>query len=251
MVHIYEQSRKVRSIVVASGVLALFAVLAVVIHQALREPVMEAAVRGDVAAVDRLTKLNPFLLNTTWPDSLSSDTLLSVAITNRQQKVALLLIGKGANVNAGGQAGTTPLHYAAEWGNTDVIGALLSAGAKVNTTNSVMETPAFAALFHGHEDAYRLLVRRGASPAPPLHVAASFGDLAGVRSALTHDPGGINSVLAHRTPLQHAAAHGHLAVVRYLLEQGAETDESTVTLAKESGNPDVVAMIRSHTALRK
>ena len=45
------------------------------------------------------------------------------------------LIKIGADIEAKNSEGNTPLHFAAQSGNTEVIMALLAAGADINATN--------------------------------------------------------------------------------------------------------------------
>src|SRR3989338_9268296 len=57
----------------------------------------------------------------------------------------------------------TPLHYAADFGKTEVISYLLSKGAKVDANDAYGITPLLAAVYEGHADAVRVLVKAGAS----------------------------------------------------------------------------------------
>ena len=61
----------------------------------------------------------------------SKPTLLdAVKAGNTEQVVDL--ISKGADVKLAGAQKATPLHYAAQQGNADIVGALLKAGADPN-----------------------------------------------------------------------------------------------------------------------
>jgi len=57
---------------------------------------------------------------------------------------------------------STPLHYAAWYGHTDAISALLDAGADINATNQDKSTPLVYAKYYERKDAVALLEARGA-----------------------------------------------------------------------------------------
>ena len=51
------------------------------------------------------------------------------------------LVGEGADLEALGNGGDTPLHYAAESGRRDVVEYLVSKGADIRAKNSHGTTP--------------------------------------------------------------------------------------------------------------
>eukprot|EP01120_Amphizonella_sp_Union-15-10_P003673 TRINITY_DN1408_c0_g2_i1.p1 TRINITY_DN1408_c0_g2~~TRINITY_DN1408_c0_g2_i1.p1 ORF type:complete len:130 (-),score=32.53 TRINITY_DN1408_c0_g2_i1:26-415(-) len=55
-----------------------------------------------------------------------------------------------------------PLHYAADMGQAAIIEYLISKGAKVNVTDAFGITPLLAAVYEGHTDAVKLLLKHGA-----------------------------------------------------------------------------------------
>ena len=58
--------------------------------------------------------------------------------------------------------GRMALHWAADYGQTEVIEYLISKGAKVNLPDKHGITPLLAAVWEGHLEAVGLLVRKGA-----------------------------------------------------------------------------------------
>jgi ankyrin repeat protein len=75
---------------------------------------------------------------------------LGSAINQRHTDIALVLIAKGASVNAPGYRGNTPLIDAAQSGEVEVVKALLKAGADPNLADSSGVTPlAWAAMVVG------------------------------------------------------------------------------------------------------
>ena len=70
-----------------------------------------------------------------------------------------LLVRSGAKVNAIGDMGYTPLHYAAMEGRLKVAEKLLALGADPKIRNEFGTTPAETALIHEHKDVAKLLKR--------------------------------------------------------------------------------------------
>ena len=60
--------------------------------------------------------------------------------------------------------GDTPLHIVATWGDAKAVGMLVRAGADVNAVGDLGSTPLYAAVLHGHVAAARPLLAAGASP---------------------------------------------------------------------------------------
>jgi ankyrin repeat protein len=56
------------------------------------------------------------------------------------------------------------LHWAAYWGNIDVVKLLLERNVDPNIKNKFGRTPLHMAAFWGHDDVVKLLLVRGADP---------------------------------------------------------------------------------------
>lgn len=63
-----------------------------------------------------------------------------------------------------GVAKRTPLHWASDFGKTEVIAYLLSKGAKVNAKDNYGITPLLAATYEGHTEAVKMLLEAKADP---------------------------------------------------------------------------------------
>ena len=94
----------------------------------------------------------------------------------------------------------------------------------------------------------------------PLYVAlgaaARYGKLDVIKKLIADDPNILNMEIDnYRTPLMEAAAHGHLLIVQYLIEQGCDLDravnhpgsidhnKSAVEFAEERGHKEIVKML--------
>ena len=93
------------------------------------------------------------------------ETPLHVAAYTNNRDIAELLILSGANLSArDGHYTGTPLHDAARMGHERLAGVLVQRGANVNARQMDGETPMRVALEAGHESlAQRLHLRYGAT----------------------------------------------------------------------------------------
>jgi ankyrin repeat protein len=145
------------------------------------------------------------------------------------------LDGEPALLDVRDRKGATPLHRAVAAGARRTVTLLLDRGADVHARHldgpgdaagyaPVDFEPIDVALFeHDRADfgMAQLLVERGA--AYDLTVAAACGDLVHVSAALDAAPARIHEARPHgRRPLSAAVAFGHDAIVRLLLDRGAD-----------------------------
>jgi ankyrin repeat protein len=119
-------------------------------------PIHEYAAAGNVAAVTQDLATNSSDLN--LPDD-AGRMPLHLAATHCHTDVVLLLLNKGAKVNAKAAGGATPLHLAAQAGCVDVVNLLLAKGAKVNARDDQKRTPLDRAA-QWHQDAVVQLLRQ-------------------------------------------------------------------------------------------
>jgi ankyrin repeat protein len=191
--------RALRSLGLASAALSVLLLTAAV--PTAEVPLVEAARRGDVAAVRTL------LQGGADPSAAQGDglTALHVAAETGNLEIARVLIAGKADIEAKSRiGGYTPLHLAAGAARAAVVDALLQAGADVRavtTTGGVTPLHLAAKALNG-EAAVRALIEAGA----PVDARESS---------------------AGQTPLMFAAGYGRVPSVRELLARGAGADLST------------------------
>ncbi|CAG5121279.1 unnamed protein product [Candidula unifasciata] len=84
---------------------------------------------------------------------------------------------EGVDVNKQYQ-GRFPLHYAADYGQTEVLEYLLSKGATIDATDKYGITPLLSAIFEGHTASVKLLLEKGANKSGKSPDGASYIDCA-------------------------------------------------------------------------
>ncbi|XP_069699766.1 ankyrin repeat and protein kinase domain-containing protein 1-like [Periplaneta americana] len=137
----------------------------------------------------------------------------------------------GADLEKADSEGRTPLHRAAERGDTRTVQVLLDAGCDVNAADPDGCTPLYLTAEKGHRDACRVLLAAGARLDmkerlygwTALHLAAYHGHRAVCQLLLAagarpNEPDDADLW----TPLHQAASEGHAPVVQLLLQHGAE-----------------------------
>lgn len=162
------------------------------------------------------------------------------------------LEGHGAFFDRVDKAGRTPLHWAAQSGQSTTCSHLLSS-QQVDRSAQDRDghTPLWYALLKGHLEIMELLLGAGADVEEsdrggqtPLSWAADGGIDAIIQKLVDHGAD-VNQVDADsRTPLYRAAFNGHATTASILIERGAR-----VNLASQSGwTPLMMAAERGHEA---
>jgi ankyrin repeat protein len=195
-------------------------------------------------------------------------TTLYMAVLHGYMPIIDWLRDRGADPNAPGPHGDTPLHLAISTDYTTdrrVVLALLSMGADVNAANEYGDTPLHRAAFHGRTDMVRLLLTNHAdvtrraqrgetallyAARPEGHPETVATLLEGGADANTPDAFGM-------TALHGAAMIGDTEVARVLIERGyANVNRQTLAgytplhVAAEAGKDDFVRFLLAHGADR-
>ena len=174
----------------------------------------------------------------------------------------------------------TPLHTAASTGHTEMVSALLKAGADPNAPTTLglgmlfSDTPLHTAADNGHMEMVSALLKAGADPnAPftlglgmlfshtPLNTAANNGHMEMVSALLKAgaDPNAPLTLglgmLSSETPLSTAARNGHTEVMSALLKAGADPNapltlglgmlisDTPLSMAADNGHTEVVSAL--------
>ena len=143
-----------------------------------------------------------------------------------------VLIAAGANVNAKTEDGKTPLHYAAEFGRSDVVQLLLKAKADPNVRDNKGWPPMALAADHTHAETARMFRDAGVKEASwtKLHEAVLFDDKEKV-AELVKDKATLNATdVFGRTPLYWALRCSDDEITDLLIDAGAG-----LTLADKQG----------------
>jgi ankyrin repeat protein len=214
----------------------------------------EAVRRGDIPAVQRLLAADRSLLAT---KDTGGSPPLNIAAQAGNLEMTKLLLGLGADVMLGDNENSNALHVAAIGANTEVIDLLLSRGIDVNSADVNGMTAVLFAGSWGKWDAVRHLASKGAkldarmnAGSTLVHSAARRGNLDFLKElAAAGLPVNCGPDQWGTTPLIGAAQRGHTQVVTFLLDNGADPNETSpdgetpLTQAAGMGNRDVIRIL--------
>ncbi|XP_067147249.1 ankyrin repeat and SAM domain-containing protein 6 isoform X2 [Apteryx mantelli] len=147
----------------------------------------------------------------------AGNTGLQFAAAGGHEQLVRFLLRKGASVQSCNHYGWSPLMQAARFGHISVAHILLENGADLNAQNKLGASVLTVASRGGHVSMVKLLLESGAFVDNYDHFSTSL----------------LNSSredLPDITPLMAAAQHGHEAVVRLLLDWGADCNYTVKTV---------------------
>lgn len=167
------------------------------------------------------------------------------------------LIEAGADKDARGEYGMTPLHNAAWKGHVEVVGTLLRVGADIEAKNMAGKAPLHHAADYARVEVVGALLAGGADSSAkdkggitPLHMSAFRGDVEVVGTLLAAGADKDAKDKEGWTPLHIAALEEHAEVARALLAAGADifakenNGRTALQNAVERDKTKVVDMLR-------
>lgn len=207
------------------------------------------AAGANVGATSRLGGLTPLMMAARAGDAVS---------------VGLLVQAK-SDVTTANANGTTPLMFAAAAGNADAVRLLIARGAAVDAADRTNgQTPLMFAAAQGRVEAVTALLKAGAQPnlatkvSPIITMGERYKQQTGGKGTreITSEGGRSDiTAMGGLTALMFAAREGHAAVVRALVEGGADVNVvsgadalSPITMAIVNGRLDIAAYLLDHGA---
>ncbi len=194
---------------------------------AFESDLIKAAQNGDSLGVQVLALVVSIIAKI---DPAKIDPELIQAILNGDSACLLAFM---ATINLNLENFHTPLHGVAYSGHKEVVMLLLQKGADINAKNPHGDTPLHHAVSEGHKEVVKLLLQKGADVTAkncngytPLHFAAHSGytDIVEMFIEQGADITVKNDIHFNNTALHYAARDGHKKTVELLLAKGADVN---------------------------
>ncbi|XP_060088007.1 serine/threonine-protein kinase TNNI3K isoform X2 [Heteronotia binoei] len=178
-------------------------------------------------------------------------TPLHIGAYYGHEQVTRLLLKFGADVNVSGEVGDRPLHLASAKGFLNIVKLLMEEGSKadVNAQDNEDHVPLHFSSRFGHNDIVKFLLQSNFEVQPhvvniygdtSLHLACTYGkniDL--VKFLLDQNVLSINHQGRDgHTGLHSACYHGHIRLVQFLLDNGADMNLVACDPSRSSGEKD-------------
>jgi ankyrin repeat protein len=160
----------------------------------------------------------------------SSDVRLADAVKSHDIEYARVLLAQPLDVNAPQGDGSTALHWAVHFGDSDLVDRLIHAGANVNSTTDLGATPLYLACLNADGAMVEELLQSGAK----ARSALSTGETSLMTCARTGNAEAVAAIIKHgadvnatershgQSALMWAVSEQHVDAVRILIENGAD-----------------------------
>ena len=199
------------------------------------------------AAAGDHTNVVQFLLQNGGQVLSTTDQGTTVLHLATHSELVKFLVEKGADIHARDNCRKTPLHVAAEKGQTETINYLLNQGADVNSRDTDGLLALYYALKEGHATTAKVLMDKGSNAmlandeslaemyeTDLLQSSARKGSTAVLQLLLKR---GLSADAVHsngvslRTPVEEAASTGQCDAVNFLLDHGASINGNVASRA--------------------
>jgi ankyrin repeat protein len=170
------------------------------------------------------------------PSMASANQEIQIVVSAKERDLAQIksLLNKSVDVNVADADGTTALHWAVHWDDRQMAELLLASGMVVDQANIYGVTPLWLACTNRSTEMVKALLKAGANPNARL----STGETVLVNCARTGAVDAVNAMLTSsseidvnarenkrgQTALMWAAVGGHAEIVRSLVDYGAKVD---------------------------
>ncbi|XP_030372714.1 protein TANC2 isoform X2 [Scaptodrosophila lebanonensis] len=201
---------------------------------ALQQALIGAAAQAHVTILEDLLDLDD--VNVNRLEHSSGELALTAAARHGCVDAVIILLARGAKIDARNRQGYTALWLAVKEGHWSVVEQLLQHGAHVDEhVTQARKTPLMIAAEEGHIELLELLLARGAALEAQDHegfTALSWaclrGHLQAAKCLIEHGCNRQHEDHSGRTALDLAAYQGTASLVLYLLEQGANIEHIDV-----------------------
>lgn len=187
----------------------------------------DAALNGDLVKVKALLKSDPKLLEASGNHGKKP---LHYAAQGGHMEMVAFLLEQGAAVDIKNEVNETPLQYAAAFGKKEVVEFLLSKGAELNAKTQFGNSAAYAAM-RGNYDILEYLINKGADimvkdedGTTLLHFCAIKGSKELISFLIKKGIPVDGKTIQNRTPLHFAVMGGNLDGVNVLIQEGADVN---------------------------
>jgi ankyrin repeat protein len=169
--------------------------------------------------------------------SAAGDARLVGAVKSRDKAATRLLLKQRADVNTPDVEGMTALHWAAHWNDLETVKLLIGAGANAKAANRYGVTPLHEACTVANVSMIEALLKAAADPnaafgegETPLMTAARTGNVEAVKLLFAFGAKvDVREGFRGQTALMWASAENHAAIVRTLVEVGADVNARSIT----------------------
>lgn len=186
-------------------------------------PLLAAAIAGNVDIVEILSE-ETTQRSTEWKEGL---LVMCLASYYGHKNIVELMLRKKVDPNGSCENSLAPLHAACQQGHKNIVHLLLENGARVNVKSS-FSTPLLAASYSGNTAIIQLLIQNGADVNAHLRKVtpkqmSNYTKILNFGSYLMTEIG-LKGILGGYTALHFAAKRKDLAIVKLLIQKGANVN---------------------------